>query len=69
MTQFDTWPAFQEFSFQEFIFPVDRYEEWQEGKIISSGPIHFNIQFKYINNTYSSFASSPMPSFSLRINL
>lgn len=29
MSQLDTWPAFQEFSFQEFTFPVDRYEEWQ----------------------------------------
>jgi hypothetical protein len=47
MTQFDQWPYFQDFSFQEFHFPVDRYEEWEAGRMISSGEIHFDIRFKY----------------------
>ena len=47
MAQFDNWPMFQDFSFQEFHFPVDRYEEWEDGRIAASGEVHFNIRFKY----------------------
>lgn len=47
MAQFDNWPMFQDFSFQEFHFPVDRYEEWEPGRIVASGEVHFNIRFKY----------------------
>lgn len=47
MAQFDNWPPFQDFSFQEFEFPVDRYEEWVAGQMISSGPAHFIVRFKY----------------------
>jgi len=35
MAQFDNWPMFQNFSFQEFHFPVDRYEEWEAGRIVA----------------------------------
>lgn len=47
MAQFDNWPVFQDFSFKEFYFPVDRYEEWEAGRIVASGKVHFNIRFKY----------------------
>ena len=47
MAQFDNWPYLQDFSFQEFHFPVDRYEEWEAGRIVASGEVHFNIRFKY----------------------
>ena len=47
MAQFDNWPPFQDFSFQEFHFPVERYEEWEAGRIVASGEVHFNICFKY----------------------
>ena len=47
MAQFDNWPMFQNFSFQEFHFPVDRYEEWEAGRIVASGEVHFDIRFKY----------------------
>ena len=47
MAQFDNWPMFQDFSFQEFHFPVDRYEEWKAGRIVASGEVHFEIRFKY----------------------
>lgn len=47
MVQFDNWPMFQDFSFQEFDFPVDRYEEWKDGRMVASGEVHFNIHFKY----------------------
>lgn len=47
MSQFDNWPSFQDFSFRGFTFPVDRYEEWEAGRIIASGEINFNICFKY----------------------
>ena len=47
MAQFDNWPPFQDFSFQQFQFPVDRYEEWKAGKMVASGEVHFNIFFKY----------------------
>lgn len=46
MSSFDQWPAMQEFSFKEFSFPVDRYEEWVEGERVSSGRVKFNIVFK-----------------------
>lgn len=47
MAQFDNWPPFQDFSFQQFQFPVDRYEEWKAGRMVASGEVHFNIFFKY----------------------
>lgn len=47
MSQFDNWPRFQNFSFQEFHFPVERYEEWEDGRIVASGEVHFIIRFKY----------------------
>lgn len=47
MAQFDNWPMFQDFSFQEFRFPVDRYKEWEAGRLVASGDVHFNIYFKY----------------------
>lgn len=47
MAQFDSWPLFQDFSFKEFRFPVDRYEEWEDGRMIDFGEVHFNICFKY----------------------
>ena len=47
MAQFDNWPMLQDFTFQEFNFPVDRYEEWEKGRIIASGEVRFNIRFKY----------------------
>ena len=47
MAQFDNWPMFQDFSFLEFHFPVYRYEEWEAGRIVASGEVHFNIRFKY----------------------
>lgn len=47
MAQLDQWPYFQDFSFKEFYFPVDRYEEWEEGRLVQSDEIHFNIRFKY----------------------
>lgn len=47
MAQFDNWPPFQDFSFQEFHFPVDRYEEWESGRMIESKEVHFDIRFKY----------------------
>lgn len=47
MAQFDNWPPFQNFSFEEFSFPVDRYEEWEGGRMISSGEAHFQVRFKY----------------------
>ena len=49
MAQFDNWPMFLDFSFQEFHFPVDRYEEWEAGKLVASGEVHFDIRFKYNN--------------------
>lgn len=47
MENFDNWPPLQDFSFQEFNFPVDRYIEWKAGQIIDSGEVHFNVRFKY----------------------
>ncbi len=48
MAQFDNWPMFQNFSFQEFHFPVDRYEEWEAGRIVASGEVHFDIALSII---------------------
>lgn len=47
MAHFDNWPPFQDFSFQEFEFPVDKYEEWVDGKKILSGLANFTVHFKY----------------------
>ena len=47
MAQFANYPMFQDFSFQEFNFPVDRYEEWRDGRSVASGELNFNIRFKY----------------------
>lgn len=47
MARFDHWPPFQNFSFKEFCFHVDRYEEYVAGKMISSGTAHFKVCFKY----------------------
>lgn len=47
MEQFDNWPMFQDFSFQKFHFPVDKFKEWEAGRIVASGEVHFNIRFKY----------------------
>ena len=47
MAQFDNWPMFQDFSFQEFSFPVDRYEEWESGRLTDYGEVHGNIRFEY----------------------
>ena len=42
----DTWSPFQTFTFQEFPFPVDRYEEYIGGRLVAQGNVHFNIKFK-----------------------
>lgn len=54
MAQFDNWPSFLDFSFQEFSFSVDRYKEWVAGRMISSGATHFNVYFKYDKNGFFS---------------
>ena len=56
MAQFDNWPSFLDFSFQEFSFSVDRYKEWVAGRMISSGATHFNVYFKY-DSRRKSFSS------------
>ena len=45
----DRWPIFQTLTFREFPFPVDRYEEYVDGKLISQGEVHFEIRFKQHN--------------------
>lgn len=45
----DRWPIFQTLTFREFLFPVDRYEEYVDGKLISQGEVHFEIRFKQHN--------------------
>ena len=47
MENFDHWPPFKDFSFQEFTFPVNRYEEWEKEKIVASGYAQFDVCFKY----------------------
>ena len=66
MPQFDNWPALQEFSFDKFSFPVDRYELWEDGKIIKSGETHFNIEFGWAGGVLKfgivvQIENNPMP--------
>lgn len=46
----DRWPSFQTFTFREFTFPVDRYEEYIGGCLVNSGYIKCGISFKQDNN-------------------
>lgn len=45
----DRWPIFQTLTFREFPFPVERYEEYVDGNLISQGEVHFEIRFKQHN--------------------
>ena len=54
MVQFDNWPPFQDFSFQEFSFPVDRYVVWEAGQMVDSGNAHFEVYFKYSSGGFFS---------------
>lgn len=54
MNNFDNWPPFQDFSFQEFSFPVDKYVVWQDGQIIDSGDVNFRVYFKYSGGNFFS---------------
>lgn len=48
MTQFDQWPAMQDFTFQEFSFKGSNYEMWEAGRKIHSGV--FNVIIHCICN-------------------
>lgn len=44
MTQFDEWPAMQDFTFQEFSFIGSNYEMWEAGRKIRSGVSNTSIR-------------------------
>lgn len=46
----DRWPNFQVFTFREFTFSVERYQEYVNGCQINSGYINCDITFKQHNN-------------------
>ena len=46
----DRWPSFQTFTFREFSFSADRYEEYIGGCLVNSGYIKCDISFKQENN-------------------
>lgn len=49
----DTWPSFQTVDFVEFKFHVNKYDEYIEGNLNSSGITNFDIMFKQHNYEYS----------------
>ena len=46
----DHWPSFQVFTFREFTFSVERYQEYVSGCMVNSGYINCRITFKQHNN-------------------
>lgn len=46
----DRWPSFQTFTFREFSFPAERYQEYVAGCLVNSGYINCEIVFKQHNN-------------------
>lgn len=48
----DTWPSFQTLNFMEFSFHVNKYNEYINGNLVSTGMTDFNIVFKQHNHGY-----------------
>lgn len=46
----DRWPSFQVFTFREFTFSAERYQEYISGCLVNSGYINCDITFKQHNN-------------------